>query len=224
MYFFPSFQLQLTTTDKTTILQHNSNISQPFLFLKGDLPFPNALCGLFPRWMRKTQIKFQWRKCFHPARQVTTSSRSSKINSQLTCSSERCLFRVPVSERPLDLVFEESVGSSGKNVWFWFFFCVCLCMCECVSDVYHSSSLASELLMQQLLFKVNYGLSRRGDSTVWVLLPSLPQWVDAVFVFNLSASTSNNKDRPSLRLSPELSIRGGEVRAQHRRMLSSLKV
>lgn len=76
--------------------------------------------------MCKTQMRFQWRKCFHPARQVTTSSRSSKKNSQLTCSSEWCLFRVPVSERLLDSVFEESVGSGGKNVGF--FFCVCLCM------------------------------------------------------------------------------------------------
>lgn len=79
---------------------------------------------------------------------------------------------MPVSERLLDSVFEESVGSGGKNVGF-FFLCVSVHV-ECVSDVYHSSSLASELLIQQLLFKVNYGLSQQGDSTVWVLFPSLP--------------------------------------------------
>lgn len=84
--------------------------------------------------MCKTQMRFQWRKCFHPARQVTTSSRSSKKNSQLTCSSEWCLFRVPVSERLLDSVFEESVGSSGKNVGF-FFFSVCVCACVSVCQM-----------------------------------------------------------------------------------------
>lgn len=86
--------------------------------------------------MCKTQMKFQRRKCFHPARRVTTSSRSSKKKFPADLQFWVLFVLGAGVRKTVGFGFWRVGWQQWKKCWIFFlFFSVCVCACASVCQM-----------------------------------------------------------------------------------------